>query len=571
MATIRSLQPAITALPAKQRPWTIAIRGTLPASRAHSANARMCSARDARAGRCRPGARRRPRRRSTTGSRSRSISSNSRSFLAVAEHALRPGQHRVVVGEHRAGLPVRSARCRRSARRPACARSAPRRRGACAARRSRSARTRPSEPGSIRSATFSRAVRPPLAWRRSTASGRAASSVSARRRSSSARSLGSVASMAELTIADVLAVPATGGYFADDQAAIKAGAVRDGLAYPGERARARRRRSRSCCVLSDGYVAHGDCVSVQYSGVGGREPRLRADDARRADRRDVAPRCAARAGRPRSATGCGRGVRRRRGLRALAGAARRRRAPRRHARWPRSSRAEWGLDGAVGARPDLRPDRRGAPRQRRQDDPQAGRLAPARADQHARAGGGHRRLRALGARPRPAPAPRRRTTRRSCTSTSTACSAATCEDRGDPRRWRRRREPFALRVEHPLDAGSREAQIRALARAARRCSAAASQLVADEWANTVDDIRAFNARRAADVVQIKTPDLGVAAPHRRRDPRLPGPRRRRPRRRLVRGDRAQRPGDRPRRARRGRRPAAGQARDGRRRGTLDRS
>ena len=35
-------------------------------------------------------------------------------------------------------------------------------------------------------------------------------------------------------------------------------------------------------VLSDGHVAHGDCVSVQYSGVGGREPRLRAADAERA-------------------------------------------------------------------------------------------------------------------------------------------------------------------------------------------------------------------------------------------------------------------------------------------------
>ena len=41
--------------------------------------------------------------------------------------------------------------------------------------------------------------------------------------------------MPAITIADVLAVPATGGYFADDQAAIKAGAVRDGLAYPGRR------------------------------------------------------------------------------------------------------------------------------------------------------------------------------------------------------------------------------------------------------------------------------------------------------------------------------------------------
>ena len=35
------------------------------------------------------------------------------------------------------------------------------------------------------------------------------------------------------------------------------------------------------------------------------------------------------------------------------------------------------------------------------------------------------------------------------------------------------------------------------------------EIVADEWANTVDDIRAFNRAGAADVIQIKTPDLGA--------------------------------------------------------------
>ena len=39
VATIRSEQPAITALPAKQRPATTAIRGTSPESFAHSAKA----------------------------------------------------------------------------------------------------------------------------------------------------------------------------------------------------------------------------------------------------------------------------------------------------------------------------------------------------------------------------------------------------------------------------------------------------------------------------------------------------------------------------------------------------
>ncbi len=34
------------------------------------------------------------------------------------------------------------------------------------------------------------------------------------------------------------------------------------------------------------------------------------------------------------------------------------------------------------------------------------------------------------------------------------------------------------------------------------------KLVADEWANTLDDIRAFIAAGAVDMIQIKMPDLG---------------------------------------------------------------
>ena len=44
VATIRSEDPASTALPAKQRPATIAIRGTTPESRPQSAKARVSSA-----------------------------------------------------------------------------------------------------------------------------------------------------------------------------------------------------------------------------------------------------------------------------------------------------------------------------------------------------------------------------------------------------------------------------------------------------------------------------------------------------------------------------------------------
>ena len=44
VATIRSALPASTALPAKQRPATIAIRGASPEIRAQSANARVSRA-----------------------------------------------------------------------------------------------------------------------------------------------------------------------------------------------------------------------------------------------------------------------------------------------------------------------------------------------------------------------------------------------------------------------------------------------------------------------------------------------------------------------------------------------
>ena len=63
VATIRSEAPASTALPAKQRPETIAIRGTTPGEPAPRARTRACRAPRRRRSRCRRGARRRPRRR----------------------------------------------------------------------------------------------------------------------------------------------------------------------------------------------------------------------------------------------------------------------------------------------------------------------------------------------------------------------------------------------------------------------------------------------------------------------------------------------------------------------------
>jgi methylaspartate ammonia-lyase len=70
--------------------------------------------------------------------------------------------------------------------------------------------------------------------------------------------------------------------------------------------------------------------------------------------------------------------------------------------------------------------------------------------------------------------------------------------------------PFGLRVEGPLDAGGREAQIEKLCELRGSLEKVGSSvgIVADEWCNTLDDIRAFADAKAANMIQVKTPDLG---------------------------------------------------------------
>ena len=70
--------------------------------------------------------------------------------------------------------------------------------------------------------------------------------------------------------------------------------------------------------------------------------------------------------------------------------------------------------------------------------------------------------------------------------------------------------PFRVRVESPVDFGSRPAQIEggvALRRAVAERGGTVA-IVADEWCNTLADVEAFAAAGACDMVQIKTPDVG---------------------------------------------------------------
>jgi methylaspartate ammonia-lyase len=71
-------------------------------------------------------------------------------------------------------------------------------------------------------------------------------------------------------------------------------------------------------------------------------------------------------------------------------------------------------------------------------------------------------------------------------------------------------EPFSLRVEHPVDTGGRDSQIDFYARlrGALKLRSPLVELVVDEWCNTLEDIRLFAAAGAADVIHVKTPDLG---------------------------------------------------------------
>ena len=94
-------------------------------------------------------------------------------------------------------------------------------------------------------------------------------------------------SFAELRIDELLFAPGLGAFYYDDQAAIAAGAALDGFVYSGPPVTAGfmqvRMPAESLSIglrLSDGHIAWGDMMSVQYSGAGGRESGFSADKAR---------------------------------------------------------------------------------------------------------------------------------------------------------------------------------------------------------------------------------------------------------------------------------------------------
>lgn len=73
-----------------------------------------------------------------------------------------------------------------------------------------------------------------------------------------------------------------------------------------------------------------------------------------------------------------------------------------------------------------------------------------------------------------------------------------------------RAKPFELRVEGPVDMGEKDAQIEGLSRIRElmEMKGINVQIVADEWCNTLQDIKDFTDNKAGHMAQIKTPDLG---------------------------------------------------------------
>ncbi len=88
-----------------------------------------------------------------------------------------------------------------------------------------------------------------------------------------------------MKIIDLVCSAGRTGFYFDDQRAIKQGAAHDGVFYVGdpvtEGFRSVRQAGESISVmliLEDGQIAYGDCAAVQYSGAGGRDPLFLAED-----------------------------------------------------------------------------------------------------------------------------------------------------------------------------------------------------------------------------------------------------------------------------------------------------
>lgn len=340
----------------------------------------------------------------------------------------------------------------------------------------------------------------------------------------------------DLEIEAVRAIPTVAGFFFDDQRAIKAGAETDGATYRGEPATEGFRRIREAgealsveLELSDGRSAFGDCAAVQYSGAGGRDPLFRAERYRPVVEGRIAETLVGRdpanfgtladelegipgeeSGGDRLHTAVRYGV-----SQALLGAA---------ATARQTTKTDVIAD-AVGTRPATEPI------------PVFGQSGDER-----RINAEKMLLKGVGVLPHglfnsveKVGEDGQRLIEYLSWLSERATELDTAEysprfhvdvygtlgevfgppyDRSEVidyfRSLRAAAAPYPLQIEGPMDAGDRESQIARMCelREALAGGGVDVDLVADEWCNTFEDVQAFVDARAADVVQIKTPDLG---------------------------------------------------------------
>jgi len=334
-------------------------------------------------------------------------------------------------------------------------------------------------------------------------------------------------------IARVVLAPVRGGFFTDDQAAIRAGAAHDGFTYTGGPVTtgftAVREPAEALSVLlelDDGQIAHGDCVGVQYAGVGGRDPVFRAVAAAAVIEQVVAPRLVGRE------------------LGSFREVAREVDALELHSR-PLHTAVRFGvtqalLDAVARARrvtmaevvrddwdtgAALRPVRIFAQcGDEPYDNVDKMILRGTAALPHGLVNNVEQKVGRDGevlasyvrwVRDRVL-ALRRDASYLPTVHLDVYGTLGLAFD-GDLDRVARYllrlaevAAPLPLRVEHPVDGGSRDGQVVAMAqlRAALAAAGSTVQLVADEWCNTAEDIKVFVAAGAADVIHVKVPDLG---------------------------------------------------------------
>jgi methylaspartate ammonia-lyase len=321
-------------------------------------------------------------------------------------------------------------------------------------------------------------------------------------------------------------LPAEAAFFTDDQAAIRAGASRDGFRYVGEPVTAGfhaiREPGRAVTVfvhLDDGAVVAGDCVAVQYSGVGGRAQPFSTDaaDALLADRvrpaltgapvgplRDLTARLRDLALPPWLSYGVSQALLRARAHhRTMASViADEWRLP--EPRHPVPVFAQSGeaiadaVDRMIIKRVDALPHGL-----INNVDAKLGRDG---ARLHELVRWLRDRVRAVSTDPGYRPV-----FHFDVYGTLGHAFGTTAKVADYVQLLEAAAVPFRLRLEHPVDAGGRDAQIDQLAalREALRHRGSTAELVADEWCNTLADIELFAAAHCVDMIHVKTPDVGA--------------------------------------------------------------